>query len=188
MNIFWLYFNPKKCAQAHCDKHVVKMILESTQLLYTVHHFLQENDDWKSKTELKVYKPFNPKHPSCIWARESIENYRWLCRLAFELVKEWKFRYQISKNLPIKIHGCEPHLEFLRKNIPSGIPRVGLTYPRLAMDDKYKEPNGNVLDSYRRYYNKGKYTFAKYTSRSEPEWYKPNKYPIYSVKIFLIPF
>ena len=37
MNIFYLDENPKKCAKYHCDKHVVKMIIEYAQLLSTAH-------------------------------------------------------------------------------------------------------------------------------------------------------
>jgi hypothetical protein len=32
MNIFYLDEDPKICAQYHCDKHVVKMIIEYAQL------------------------------------------------------------------------------------------------------------------------------------------------------------
>ena len=38
MNIFYLDSDPIIAAQMQCDKHVVKMILESTQLLYTANH------------------------------------------------------------------------------------------------------------------------------------------------------
>ena len=38
MNIFVLDNDPKKCAEAHCNKHVVKMILEHAQLMCTAHH------------------------------------------------------------------------------------------------------------------------------------------------------
>ena len=37
MNIFYLDKCPVKSAEMSCDKHVVKMILESAQLLCTVH-------------------------------------------------------------------------------------------------------------------------------------------------------
>jgi hypothetical protein len=35
MNIFVLSRCPRAAARLHCDKHVVKMILETAQLLYT---------------------------------------------------------------------------------------------------------------------------------------------------------
>jgi hypothetical protein len=40
MNIFYLHPNPEVCAKHHCDKHVVKMTLETAQLLSTVPHVL----------------------------------------------------------------------------------------------------------------------------------------------------
>ena len=40
MNIFVLDDQPEIAAQMMCDKHVVKMILESCQLMSTAHHVL----------------------------------------------------------------------------------------------------------------------------------------------------
>ena len=41
MNIFYLSECPVESAQAHCDKHVVKRILESAQMLCTAHMRVQ---------------------------------------------------------------------------------------------------------------------------------------------------
>jgi hypothetical protein len=38
MNIFYLNSDPKKAAVIQYNKHVVKMILESAQMLCTAHH------------------------------------------------------------------------------------------------------------------------------------------------------
>ena len=35
MNIFFLHRDPSRAAKAQCDKHVVKMVLETTQMLST---------------------------------------------------------------------------------------------------------------------------------------------------------
>lgn len=40
VNIFMLDLDPRAAAQAHCDKHVVKMILETAQLLSSAWHAL----------------------------------------------------------------------------------------------------------------------------------------------------
>ena len=40
MNIFYLHENPEICAEYHCDKHVVKMILETAQMLSTAHRII----------------------------------------------------------------------------------------------------------------------------------------------------
>jgi hypothetical protein len=59
MNIFLLDSNIKKCAQYHCDKHVVKMILESAQILSTV---LRLNGVDQG------YKTTHANHPCTLWA------------------------------------------------------------------------------------------------------------------------
>ena len=75
MNIFYLDRNPVIAAQMMCDKHVVKMILESAQMLSTAHRVL-DGDDRANETGL--YKMAHKNHPSTIWVRASSENYRWL--------------------------------------------------------------------------------------------------------------
>lgn len=70
MNIFILDTNPKIAAQYHVDKHVVKMILETAQLLCSAH--------WLNGSEAP-YKLTHKNHPCAIWTRECVENYNWLC-------------------------------------------------------------------------------------------------------------
>ena len=50
MNIFYLDKNPKIAAQMQCDKHVVKMILESAQMLCTAHRVL-DGDEYAEKMD-----------------------------------------------------------------------------------------------------------------------------------------
>ena len=45
MNIFFLDWDIDKCAKDHCDKHVVKMILETAQLLCSTHHMTDQVTD-----------------------------------------------------------------------------------------------------------------------------------------------
>ena len=75
MNIFYLDKNPVVAAQMQCDKHVVKMILESAQMLSTAHRVLDGNEYADKKG---LYKMAHKNHPSTIWARSSLENYVWL--------------------------------------------------------------------------------------------------------------
>ena len=37
MNIFFLSLNPVTCAMMYCDQHVIKILLEIVQMLYTAH-------------------------------------------------------------------------------------------------------------------------------------------------------
>ena len=76
MNIFYLHTDPKKAAEYHCDKHVVKMIIESAQMLYCAHWVLNPEN-----LPENAYKLAHKNHPSSIWVRESYDNYMWLCHL-----------------------------------------------------------------------------------------------------------
>ena len=89
MNIFYLDKDPVVAAQMMCDKHVVKMILESAQMLSTAHRVL-DGDTYANKVGL--YKMAHKNHPSTIWARSSIENYDWLSGHMQALMKEYTYR------------------------------------------------------------------------------------------------
>ena len=60
MNIFYLDRDPKIAAEMHCDKHVVKMILESAQMMRTAHRVL-DGDTYADK--IKFYKMAYKNHP-----------------------------------------------------------------------------------------------------------------------------
>ena len=75
MNIFYLHDDPEVCAKSHCDKHVVKMILEYSQLLSTAHHELD------GEPSIECYKSTHKNHPSALWARTNRSNYNWLWSL-----------------------------------------------------------------------------------------------------------
>jgi hypothetical protein len=159
MNIFVLSFNPKEAAEYHCDKHVVKMILETAQLLYTCHWILNAEG-----LPEHAYKKSHVNHPCGIWLRESLSNYKWLCELGKYLCEEYTFRYG-------KIHKTQSHLSWLMQNPPASLPDVGITEIRLAMPNEYKVPN--PVESYRNYYRENKLkvrNIVKYTKREWPEW------------------
>ena len=182
MNIFYLDNNPKVCAEMHNDKHCIKMILEYCQLLSTAHRVLDgEETEAKSKTgrnvkrwvlpddrDAIVYSATHINHPSAIWCRQSMENYRWLHNLLCELVKEYNYRYG-------KTHKCqEIGLVDKLSTIPHNITYQSFTEPTPAMPDECKVP-GNSLASYRSYYIMNKQHLAtwsgKINSRKIPEWF-----------------
>ena len=84
MNIFILDTDIQKCAQYHCDQHVVKMILESVQLLCTA---------LNKKGFDTPYKSTHVNHPSVLWVEASYDNFLWLKQLTLALNTEYKFRY-----------------------------------------------------------------------------------------------
>jgi hypothetical protein len=94
MNIFVLDNDPKKCAEAHCDKHVVKMILEHAQLMCTAHH-MQPNTTMQYDIP---YKQTHTNHPCAVWVRQSLDNYRWLYSMTDYLNDEYKRRFNHDVN------------------------------------------------------------------------------------------
>lgn len=140
----------------HCDKHVVKMIIETAQLLYTAHWVLTP-----SNVPSFAYKKSHVNHPSAIWVRESIENYEWLCELGLELCKEYTFRYE-------KIHKTQHHLEWLARNPPFDIPRETMTPLKLAMPDVYKHVDPVV--AYQTYYRESKLKQRGIVSYKKRDW------------------
>ena len=92
MNIFYLHKDPEISAKMHCDKHVVKMIIEYAQLMSTAHRIL-DGDEYEGRTKIgrrirrwkhpnknienTIYKASHINHPSAVWARESVANYIW---------------------------------------------------------------------------------------------------------------
>ena len=156
MNIFVLDLDPKKCAEYHVNRHVVKMVLETAQLLCGVHHVTD------NKYEIP-YKLSHKNHPCSIWARECYENYVWLCDLGMELCTEYTYRYN-------KRHKSQAIIEWCIVNKPN-IPEKGDITPfALAMPDEYKVKS--VVQSYRNYYMGAKSGFAVWTNREVPKWYK----------------
>lgn len=149
MNIFILSENPQRAAQYHCDKHVVKMVLESAQLLCSAHH-IAGHVEWKDKDPhvgpIPIYHLSHPSHPCTLWAVKSVGNYLWLLELFEELLKEYTKRYK-------KIHSCSRLLPALRL-IPQGLPRIPRTEFVTVMPDEYVSQD--PVESYRRYYREGK--------------------------------
>jgi hypothetical protein len=166
MNIFFLSLHPRRCARWHCDKHVVKMILETCQLLYTCHWVLTHDAEpaYIHCAPGRGYKPTHANHPCSIWLRESLDNYRWLVQLGQELIREYKFRY---KN---RVHKCEEHLVWLSMVEPP-LEHKGFTQPPQAMPVQYMGPDSTV--AYQKYYSFDKDQIrhiVKYTGRHRPHF------------------
>lgn len=153
MNIFVLDKNPQQAAQYHCDKHVIKMILESAQMISTVmSHYGQP----------APYKPVHPHHPCTLWARRDVHNLLWLYDLAKFLNEEYKLRY-----------GNGPHKSWLAirgMTLPPAMPFKALSPFVQAMPPTYRDENPVV--AYRTYYIFEKARFATWRVRGEPYWWQ----------------
>ena len=153
MNIFFLSSNPESCARRHCDKHVVKMVIEYAQLLSTAHRMLDGHEyidvtsnnrkikRWRlnDDRESMLYKASHINHPSAVWVRKSVWNYRWLHDLLSCTLDEYTFRYE--KIHLIESSGLKETLFFNPMNIPKN---VEFSEPPLAMPDEYKIEKNSI--------------------------------------------
>lgn len=173
MNIFVLDINHEKCVRQYVDRHVVKMIVETAQLLCTAHHVLGSNKDY-------MYRKTHENHPCAKWARETLSNYIWLVNLGMAMCREYTYRYD-------KIHKTEDILRQLQTDFPPiKSEKQELTPFALAMPDECKinppTPNEDypseidniilsAVMSYRIYYIRDKQHLAKWTKREMPDWF-----------------
>ncbi len=152
MNIFVLDRNIRKCAQYHCDQHVVKMTLESVQILCTV---LNE------RGVSTPYKSTHSQHPCVLWAAASSDNFLWLRELAMELNREYRYRYAKTCD-----HGALAALPDI--SLGNWSPS-GLTEFVQVMPEQYRYKN-NPVRAYRAFYRGQKALFARWKKRRPPLW------------------
>ena len=140
MNIFVLSNDPVKAASMMCDKHTVKMPLESAQMLCSVwHRFDQHNVPYK-----EAFK----KHPCTLWAGDDAAHYDWLYIHALALCSEYTKRYG-------KVHSCQKVITAVSHHpkYNSNKDLLKLSHPK-CMPDNYKYDC--AVKSYRTYYIKDK--------------------------------
>jgi len=186
MNLFILSSNPTEAAEAHADKHVVKMILEACQMLYSAHWTAAYPELLVNKSAIAIsraqklldlppsllkapnrqggeqgYRPVHLHHPCTKWIRASLENYMWACDLAIAIGQEFTFRYG-------KIHACQQHAEWLQQNPPL-LESKGLQTFAIAMKPEYKI-SADPIVSYQHYYRTSKEErgLLQYTRRLKP--------------------
>ena len=176
MNIFILDKDIEKCAEAHVDRHVIKMILESAQMLCTaqwIDNYVGyiprklPSEEWAIVREHKTveprpfpYLPTMHNHPCSVWVRSSLDNYEYLYTLALALNDEYGYRYGKSHK---SVHDVILHLPDIV------IPSNGLTPFAQAMPDELK--GDDAVEAYRRFYHKDKATFASWKRRERPDWW-----------------
>lgn len=155
MNIFVLDADPNVAAISQCDKHVVKMPLETAQLLCTA-AFLNGASGVR-------YKPTHAKHPCTLWTAASRANFDWLVIHGLALANEYRRRYG-------KTHASEAVILDTAK-CASLMPACGSTPFAQAMPDEYRCDDSVV--AYRRYYLGAKAAIATWRQpAAPPAWWK----------------
>ena len=150
MNIFYLDRDIGRAVRYHCDRHVVKMPLETAQILCTALH---------RYGIAAPYRPTHAKHPSVLWAGDSLAHWRWLRRFGRALCREYSHRYG-------RRHASEDIINALPETPP--IPDIGWREPPQAMPEACKR--GDPVEGYRAFYRAEKAGFAKWTGRRVPRF------------------
>ena len=186
MNIFILDESPKEAARLQCDKHIVKMILESAQMLSTAHRMLDGTLEYRPSVsgkrlvryyvhpdeifENNLYKAVHFDHPCTEWTMESVDNYIWHYEHFLALGDEYNYRYgKHHKSMGLRSMLFRPP-----QNILTGF---GKTPFRLAMKD-YPEciALGDPVQAYQAFYQTKQERFKmKWTGREIPEWFSVNE-------------
>ena len=155
MNIFVVDRDPIRAAEMLNDKHVVKMVLETCQLLSTAQRFYDIPG---------TYKATHKNHPCSLWVRSDRRNYEWAYKHGIALCHEYTHRYG-------KIHKCQNiYLTELSDSsiIPLKDMEGDLEFTQ-CMPDQYKCPD--PIKAYRDYYNGEKSGFSRWTNRVPPKWF-----------------
>ena len=180
MNIFVLDKNPQVAAKMMCDKHVVKMIVESGQMLSTAWRVLDGEQytelsannrrikRWKLPYDLfeqMLYKASFVGHPCTQWTMENQKNYYWLAEHAYALCREYTYRYKGKE------HKAQDMISYMRYRKPANIKiSESMTPFAQAMPDQYKRED--AVEAYRAYYLGEKTGFAEWKNTDTPTWYE----------------
>ena len=151
MNIFVLDLCPVKAAQYQCDRHVVKMVLETAQLLCTAF------DD-------APYKKTHVNHPCAVWTRAARGNYEWLVSHGIALANEYKQRYGKTHRSLDTILWCNDNVH----KVNTFTQAINTPFAQ-AMPDQYKD--ANPVLAYRRYYVTDKARIARWKHGNIPDWF-----------------
>ena len=181
MNIFALNESPHQSAWEMCDKHIVKMPVETAQMLSTIHRMIDGEpytdysktgrriQRWRHHTDTSdggfLYRTTMMNHPCTVWARKTLGNYMWLADHGIALCMEYTKRYG-------RRHGSRSVIEWCVDNHPKNLIRdLSITPFAQAMPDKYKV-NNDAVSAYRNYYNGEKSRFAKWKNGRIPSWFQ----------------
>lgn len=169
MNIFYLDRDPRIAATYHCDKHVVKMVTESAQLLSSVH---REVDGASEDDIPHLYRLTHKGNPLLEWLKKSKDHYDWLYALFANLCREYTRRY--SPLTSSKIHLTQLKLMHSLKNAPQGLQSRGFVDPP-ALTKEYSFDGDDAVEIYRSYYIVDKHGMFSWKTRTSPYWINTQK-------------
>ena len=155
MNLFFIDKCPVMSAIQLCDKHVVKMVLETAQMCSTALH------EW-DEALISTYKSAYKNHPMTVWVRENMPNFYWALTHGLAIGKEYTHRYG-------KHHKSTAVLLEMRDTFMDEHDHYKFyTPPPQCMPDEFK--CDDYVEAYRAYYRKDKAHILQWTGRPEPDW------------------
>ena len=177
MNIFYVDSNPEVAARNMVDRHVVKMILETAQLLSTAHRVIdgeeyvgQSQSGRKAKrwrlsgnADAIMYAATHINHPSAVWVRENSANYDWLYDHLLALGREYTHRYG-------RTHLTIDKLKDILEDAPENIEQSNVMTKMPSSMDKQYIVSVDPITNYRNYYNYGKTDLLRWSNRPPPQW------------------
>jgi hypothetical protein len=177
MNIFYVNSDPEVAARSMVDRHVVKMILETAQLLSTAHRVIdgeeyvgQSQSGRKAKrwrlsgnVDAIMYAATHINHPSAVWVRENSANYNWLYDHLLALGREYTYRYG-------RTHLTIDKLKDILKDSPQNIKQSNVMTKMPSCMDKQYIVSLDPITNYRNYYNYGKTDLLRWSNRPPPQW------------------
>ena len=159
MNIFFIDKCPIKSAQQLCDKHVVKMVLETAQMCSTAMH------EWDYAKDLNnIYKSAYKNHPMTVWVRDNVRNFSWAVTHGLHIGEEYTYRYN-------KQHKSTKVLSEMYRLVTDKkwyMYQDLYTEPPQCMPDQFK--CDDYVEAYRNYYRTDKAHILQWTGRPVPEW------------------
>jgi hypothetical protein len=154
VNVFAVDRDPVRAARALCDRHVVKMTLETAQILCTA-----------ARTRLGVRAPYRPthrEHPCVAWAAARPANWEWLVRHGLALADEYERRFG-------RIHASRAVISRMARVRPRGGGARRQPFAQV-MPERYR--GRDAVASYRRYYVGEKARFATWRAPARaPRWW-----------------
>ena len=177
MNIFYVDSDPEVAARNMVDRHVVKMILETAQLLSTAHRVIdgeefvgQTQSGRKAKrwrlsgnADAIMYAATHINHPSAVWVRENSANYAWLYDHLLALGREYTYRYG-------RTHLTIDKLKDILRDAPVNIEQSKVMTKMPSCMDKQYIISLDPIINYRNYYNYGKTDLLRWSNRPPPKW------------------
>ena len=177
MNIFYVNSDPEVAARSMVDRHVVKMILETAQLLSTAHRVIdgeeyvgQSQSGRKAKrwrlsgnVDAIMYAATHINHPSAVWVRENSANYAWLYDHLLALGREYTHRYG-------RTHLTIDKLKDILEDAPENIEQSNVMTKMPSCMDKQYIVSLDPITNYRNYYNYGKTDLLRWSNRPPPQW------------------